>query len=371
MDRPPACTEVRSARGSGPSRSSPLTQLVPHHGTVQGDGSVSGDADSGNAHAPPTWFDVVRDVGERLVPGRADWIVLHVRRRVIDLVRAGSSASLAQARVGAATPGEELCLVALRHRDGDLEVTLRNVIQKLSPTVGDPYGAGRVTQTGIGRLAPVVDREHLRAIATDAENLLMLEQLHLGGAVVAPVEASGVVMGALSVAHSPGSVVPFDDRGVAEDLGRSIGAALDASRPATAEQAAGVQAVPGQLRWSPPARGNPVAAARRWVRWILPEVLERPVRLDFAADLDVVVSELAGNAIRHCGALGEVTVGLRDNLVRVAVFDREDRPPTLRTPNAESDSGRGLQLVSALSEHWSVDHDVQHGGKAVWAELKI
>lgn len=345
--------------------------FVLHHGFVRGDGSVTDDPGVENTEADPTWFDVVRDVGDALVPVRADWVVLHVRERVIDLVRRGSTVSLAQALIGPAAPGEELCLVALRHHDGDLEVALRSVVRALCPTVGDPYGAGRVTQTGISRLAPVVDSAHLRAIATDAENLLMLERLHLGGAVVAPVVASGVVIGALSVAHSPGSAVPQDDRGVAEQLARAIGAALDASRPATAKHAAAAPAAPAQMRWSPPVQDNPVAAARRWVRCALPELLERPVRADLGDDLDLVVSELAGNAIRHCGALGDVTMGLQDNLVRVAVFDGDDRPPTLRTPSPDSDSGRGLRLVSALSEHWSVDHDAEHGGKAVWAALKI
>lgn len=345
--------------------------VLPHHGTVQGDGSPVDEPDAANAGAAPTWFDVVRDVGDQLVPRRADWVVLHVRECVIQLVRDRSSASLAQAGIGQAVPGEQLRLVVLRHRDGDLEVTLRNVVDELSPRVGDPYGAGRVTWTGVCRMAPVVDHAHLRAIATDEHNLHMLEQLNLGGAVVAAVVASGVVIGALSVAHAPGSAIPFDDRWVAQDFGRTIGAALDASRPATAQQTAPVRPMRAEMRWSPPTLDNPVAAARRWVRCSLPELLQRPVRTGLGDDLDLVVSELASNAIRHSGALGGIRLGVEDNVVRVAVFDPDDRPPTLRTPTPDSDSGRGLQLVTALSAHWWVDHDVEHGGKVVWAALKL
>ena len=100
-------------------------------------------------------------------------------------------------------------------------------------------------------------------------------------------------------------------------------------------------------------------------------MVDRPVRPDLGDDLDIVVSELAGNALRHTGTLGDVALALGDNAVHVAVFDSEDRPPTLRRPDSDGGSGRGLLLVAALSQRWNVDHDLEHGGKAVWAELPI
>jgi hypothetical protein len=53
------------------------------------------------------------------------------------------------------------------------------------------------------------------------------------------------------------------------------------------------------------------------------------------------------------------------------VRDRDERPPTRRTPRAESESGRGIAIVEALSARWAVAHDLTHGGKAVWAELAV
>lgn len=349
----------------------PLVTVVVNHVIVQGyEPGVEGTGSGGGLRAQ-TWFDVAHAVGDALVPDRADWVVLHVRERVLRLMRAGKPTSLAQAGIGDPRPGEGLSLVALRHRDGDLEVQLNRVIQALHPTVGDPYGSGRVTQTGVSRLASPVDHSHLRAIATDEDNLRMLEKLDLGAAVIAPVVAAGFVIGALNLVHSPGRTAPRDDLEVAENLGLSIGAALDASRPATALAARQATRTHEHVRWTPPAGGNPVAEARRWVRRTLPELLDRPARADLGEDLDLVVSELTSNALRHAGALGDISLGLRDQVVRVAVCDLQDRPPTLRSPRSDQDSGRGLLLVDALTRQWSVDHHVEPRGKSVWAELDI
>lgn len=305
------------------------------------------------------------------MPARADGVVLHVRDQVVQLVRGGRRCSLAEAGIGDPQVGEGLSLALLRHRERDHEVALHAVVKALAPRVGDPYGAGRVAHTGVSRLVSVVDQAHLRAVALDDERLRMLEQVDVGSAVVAPMVAAGIVIGTLTLVHSSGSVVARDDLAVAEDLGCSIGGALDASGPATADPAPRARRGLGQVRWAPPPEGNPVAATRAWVRRTLPEVLDRPARPDLGDDLDVVVSELAGNALRHTGTLGDVTLGLGDNVVQVAVFDPEDRLPTPRRPDPDGDSGRGLMLVAALSQRWNVDRDVQRGGKAVWAELPI
>jgi anti-sigma regulatory factor (Ser/Thr protein kinase) len=323
-----------------------------------------------DAQPSPTWFTVATAVGDRLVPDRTDWVLLHIRTRVLDLVRSGRPGPLREAGISAPEPGERLSIVTLRHRDPDLEVALRRLIAAMRPQVGDPYGSGRVTLTGSSRLASQVDPAHLRAIATDEDNLACLERLDLGSAVIVPVAADGVTLGALNLVHSDRGAVGDDELATAEDLGRRIGAALDTSRPATARLAA--PRVPVSARsWRPPVDGNPVAAARAWVRRTLPEVLHRPVRPDLAEDLDLVVSELAGNALRHTGAVARLGLDLQADTIRVTVVDDDERTPVVRHPGADAESGRGILLVSALSSAWSTDHDVRHGGKQVWAELPL
>jgi anti-sigma regulatory factor (Ser/Thr protein kinase) len=318
----------------------------------------------------PTWFNVATAFGDRLVPARADWVLLHIRTRVLDLVRSGRPGPLREAGLSNPTPGEPLSIVTLRHRDSDLEVALHQLIVAMRPQTGDPYGSGRVTLTGLSRLASKVDPAHLRAIATDEDNLAHLQRLHLGSAVIVPVTADGVTLGALNLVHSERGAVGDDELATAEDFGRRIGAALDSSRPATARLPTPPVPVSGRS-WRPPVDGNPVSAARAWVRRTLPEVLHRPTRPDLAEDLDLVVSELAGNAVRHAGAVARLSLELRPDMIRVTVVDDDERTPVVRHPASDAESGRGILLISALSSAWSTDHDLRHGGKQVWAELAL
>jgi anti-sigma regulatory factor (Ser/Thr protein kinase) len=331
-------------------------------------GATTGEA---GTDAAPSWFAVADAVADDLVPERADWVVMHVRTRVLDVVRAGVPGTLEKAGIGTPVDGEPLSLIVLRHRDPDLEVALHGLVQALEPRVGDPYGSGRVTATGRSRLATSVDPAHLRAIATGPDNLRTLQQLDVGSALVVPVVADGTVLGALNLAWSDRARVSGNDLADAEEIGARIGSALDSARPATARLRPAEPQRTQTSRWRPPAEGNPVAAARAWARQVLPEVVSRPPRESLPEDLDLVLSELVGNALRHAGGVRGVTLARRDGCLRVTVLDDDDRPPTLREPDLERESGRGLLLVEALSEAWGVDHDLVRGGKGVWSDLAM
>ncbi len=86
-------------------------------------------------------------------------------------------------------------------------------------------------------------------------------------------------------------------------------------------------------------------------------------------DALVVASELAANAIEHGRTAFDLRVGLRDGRVlRVEVADHGGGSPEIAAPAATSERGRGLFIVSALSESWGIQA-LEGGGKAVWAEL--
>jgi anti-sigma regulatory factor (Ser/Thr protein kinase) len=329
-----------------------------------------GSAETGPASR--TWFAVANEIAVRLVPEQADWVLVHVREPVLERVRSGAASTLAASDVGPPRDGEPLTVVTLRHRDGDLEVALNGLVHRLAPVVGDQYGSGRVTSTGVSRLAAHVDPAHLRAIASGPDNLRLLEQLDLGGAVIAPVVAGGLVIGAINLVRSQPGAVDGAALERAEDLGRRIGAALDASLPATAALRHAAPPPPAEAAsFVPDGAGNVVAAARRWARRTLPELVRAPLPADFGDDLDLVISELAGNAIRHAGGLGEVRLDWVAGVVRVSVRDPQDREPVRRTPDDRTDSGRGMLLVEAVSTGWGVDHDLDRGGKCVWVELAV
>jgi hypothetical protein len=53
--------------------------------------------------------------------------------------------------------------------------------------------------------------------------------------------------------------------------------------------------------------------------------------------------------------------------VRVSVSDESDEPLQPRDAEPQSESGRGLALVEAMSSNWGVLR--RQGGKTVWFEV--
>jgi len=82
----------------------------------------------------------------------------------------------------------------------------------------------------------------------------------------------------------------------------------------------------------------------------------------------VIVSELVANAVRHAPGPCAVEVSHRPGTLRVAVADAGPGMPDLQVLGPTHEDGRGLHIVSALSDAWGVDH-LRDGGKLVWADL--
>jgi hypothetical protein len=59
---------------------------------------------------------------------------------------------------------------------------------------------------------------------------------------------------------------------------------------------------------------------------------------------------------------------LAPHTVRVTVSDSSPRRLVRRTPGIDSEHGRGLAVVAALSSRWDAETGPS-GGKRVWAEL--
>lgn len=91
----------------------------------------------------------------------------------------------------------------------------------------------------------------------------------------------------------------------------------------------------------------------------------------------LVMSELVANAVRHAHGPKVRLVVNRPAVdrVRLAVTDRAPlRLPQLRTPDTDTDNGRGLLLIEDLADRWGYDLlGPVHAryAKRVWAELKV
>ena len=133
---------------------------------------------------------------------------------------------------------------------------------------------------------------------------------------------------------------------------------------------------------SPSAVGCPLSrgphsarAARRLTR----NTLRDWGLASLAEDAETIVGEFVANAVTHAAARsGQSRKQSAENLglrllrrtgeVICAVLDPSDSAPVLRAPATAEESGRGLQMVDALSDVWGWS-PVAGRGKAVWAIL--
>ncbi|MFL6055127.1 MAG: SpoIIE family protein phosphatase [Actinoallomurus sp.] len=113
--------------------------------------------------------------------------------------------------------------------------------------------------------------------------------------------------------------------------------------------------------WSVTAEPAVVRETRRLAR----QALEAWGLRSLVPTVELLVSELVTNAVVH----GAGDIGLRliraDSLL-CEVRDDGYELPHLRRAEATDENGRGLQLVSALAEHWGTQHTPR--GKVVWFE---
>jgi anti-sigma regulatory factor (Ser/Thr protein kinase) len=86
-------------------------------------------------------------------------------------------------------------------------------------------------------------------------------------------------------------------------------------------------------------------------------------------DAQLVLSELATNAVIHAGTPFSVGVRCDGSTVRISVQDWSSTQPIVREPDPRALSGRGLRLIAMVARAWGIDYGPD--GKTVWAELAL
>ena len=90
--------------------------------------------------------------------------------------------------------------------------------------------------------------------------------------------------------------------------------------------------------------------------------------LDTLAETAVLLtSELVTNAVLHARTEIDLILTIRENLIRVEVWDHDSTEPEKHDPDDEDTSGRGLLLVEAMASAWGVR--AHREGKCVWFEV--
>lgn len=116
-------------------------------------------------------------------------------------------------------------------------------------------------------------------------------------------------------------------------------------------------------------------SAPRTARLALRSLLADDLVEDRLADLELIVSELVTNSVRHAAvdADDDITVDvllLRDR-VRLSIADSgSSQLPRIRERDAATPGGLGLPLVEELSTAWGVARD-GNGVTRVWSELAL
>ena len=113
-----------------------------------------------------------------------------------------------------------------------------------------------------------------------------------------------------------------------------------------------------EWRFHPAARS--VVEARRRVS----EALQEWHLVALCDAVVLLTSELVTNAVLHARTPVTVTVTREGDGVRVSVADGSHVTPARRRTSATATTGRGLQLLDKLADHWAVDTDSH--GKTVW-----
>ncbi|ORT55640.1 ATP-binding protein [Streptomyces sp. CB03238] len=102
--------------------------------------------------------------------------------------------------------------------------------------------------------------------------------------------------------------------------------------------------------------------ARDFLRTVAPRVTD-----ETADAVNIIVSELVTNAVRHAGGSSTLRLTPRGDSIEVAVTDSSTALPRMRRPDYKhGNGGFGLPLVKQLSRSLTV-RPHPHGGKTVTA----
>jgi hypothetical protein len=114
-------------------------------------------------------------------------------------------------------------------------------------------------------------------------------------------------------------------------------------------------------------RFPPSSHTPRFARMFVGETLTAWGLRHVIPDCNLVVSELATNAVRHARSDLTVSLSQAGNVIRVSVGDSSEAPPAVGAPGVARPDGYGLPLVDQLTAGWG--HYQRGSGKLVWAHL--
>ena len=147
--------------------------------------------------------EMLQAVADAAVPALADWACVDV--------------------LG---PDGETTPVAISHRDPEMVETGWRLRREWPVDPSEPAGLAAVLRTGEAQLVANIGEGRLAAMSRDAEHLEALRRIGLNSAMIVPLVAGSLVVGAMSFASSTSRRFDERDLDLASDLGRQAGLAL-------------------------------------------------------------------------------------------------------------------------------------------------
>ena len=279
-------------------------------------------ARSGELLAAGLGTDQVLDaVVDLLVPQLGDWCAVHVTR---------PDGSIEEARA--------------RHDDPEQAPALRAVLDRITITPGQDYGAGYVIATGRTQRVPELDEEVVATFAgDDHETLALIRRLATQAAIIVPLRARGRTFGAVTVARA-GSTDELDDE-LVEHVVRRAALALDNARLYEQQREVAVT-----LQRSLLPRALPDVAGVRLASRYLPGADGTEVGGDFydavalpAGRIGLTLGDVMGRGVRAAAVMGQLRATLRG-------YALENHPPdgVLARVDALVQALEDSELVTAL-----------------------
>jgi histidine kinase-like protein len=151
---------------------------------------------------------------------------------------------------------------------------------------------------------------------------------------------------------------PVPGRGPGNTTAGPLRSAATAIPPSHWEDSLAFGALPGAV---PCARGHTKLVL---MEWGLHHVVEPAL---------YIVSELMTNSVKVSQPLPQrppvvLTLHASSHQLMIGVWDAVSQPPAPKQHDIDAEGGRGLDIVTMLSDQWGYHHPA-YGGKTTWASL--
>ena len=117
-----------------------------------------------------------------------------------------------------------------RHPDPAKDALVEEITRRYARPIDESHPVAAVIREGESRLTPEVGDELLVEAAVDERHLELLRGLGLGSAIVVPIPVGSETVGAIGFVRSDGPAYTDDDVGLAEELARRAGLAIENAR---------------------------------------------------------------------------------------------------------------------------------------------